>query len=378
MLTPPRLIRRLFVAIGALTFIPLMGIVVFLLVGRDLPSRAVAIAIFAALMGTAFLWFWLRARSPLAQGICVLLVTAFALAASLSPDVMRGAYLLWLYPAAVIGFAFRPARAALTIAGLGALIVLVVFAPLAPIVPAGGIPRAIGGTALPALVSLGLAGWASITVAQLLSNNADLHAAREELARLAVEEERARFARDLHDLLGHTLSLIVVKLELANRLLPDRQHPASAELREIEQLARDALKDVREVAGGYRQPTLAAELAGAGVALEAAGIRLTLDKQVSIMPPDLEATCAWTVREGVTNVVRHSGAHACTVRIRQDAGRLAVDIIDDGRGPDSSKPGMGLNGLRERVESRGGSLEWKEAPKRGFQLSAVLPFEATT
>jgi two-component system sensor histidine kinase DesK len=284
---------------------------------------------------------------------------------------LRGAYLIWLYPAAVIGFAFRPMRAVLTSVGLGVLILLLVVAGTPS---AGEALRGALGTGVPALLTLGLGTWAAITINQLLVSNADLHAAREELARLAVEEERARFARDLHDLLGHTLSLIVVKLELTNRLLPQADSAAAAELRETEKLARDALRDVREVAGGYRQPTLASELAGAGVALEAAGIRMDLEKNVNVLPPEVEATVAWIVREGITNVVRHSQASVCSIRIRERKEGVMIEISDDGRGPTSSKPGIGLAGLRERVEARGGTLEWHGLEGGGFTVSASLPF----
>ena len=222
---PPRLVRVFLAVGGGLAFVPLAFVVVFFLVRSEIPSRGLQVGGAAALMGLAFLWFWFWARTPTARGAALLLVIGCALAASVDPGGLRGAYLIWLYPAAVIGYALRPLRATLTVAGLGVLIVLVA---VAGTLAQGPTPHVILGTAVPALITLGLAGWASITVTQLLWNNADLHAAREELARLAVEEERARFARDLHDLLGHTLSLIVVKLELAARLVPATAGPVAA------------------------------------------------------------------------------------------------------------------------------------------------------
>jgi two-component system sensor histidine kinase DesK len=345
----------------------------FLVISHTLPARAIPISICGDLMAAAFLAFWFWARDPGWRGACLLLVTAAALGVSLTPDGLHGAYLFWLYPAGLVGFTLRPLRATLATAGIALIIVLLVVLETVPHVAS----RPILALAVPPLIVLGLGSWASITVAQLLWTNADLHAARDELARLAVEEERARFARDLHDLLGHTLSLIVVKLELAARLLPQPEDEGASaplsELKDIEKLARDALEEVREVAGGYHQPTLASEVAGARLALEAAGITLRLENRAGLLHPDAEATIAWAIREGVTNVVRHSGARDCAIRIETNDGRAVVAITDDGRGPNGMKPGMGLTGLRERVQRRGGTIEWHSVPGGGFALSASIP-----
>ena len=127
-------------------------------------------------------------------------------------------------------------------------------------------------------------------------------------------EERERFARDLHDLLGHSLSVIALKAELAGRLLPDDAAERGGEVGELEQVARAALGEVRDAVSGYRQPTLDGELAGARMALSAAGIEADVQRVRGALDPDVEAVLAWAVREGATNVIRHSGARHCTLR----------------------------------------------------------------
>ena len=203
-------------------------------------------------------------------------------------------------------------------------------------------------------------------VVRLVQRNGELAAAREEITRLAVEDERNRFARDLHDILGHSLTVVAVKAELAGRLVrldPDR---AEGEIAEVEGLARQALADVRSAVAGYRDVTLASELANARSALGAAGIDADLPVAIDEVPAARRELFGWVVREGVTNVLRHSGASRCRVRI----GPSIVEITDDGTGttPDPSI-GHGLRGLRERAEAVGGSLSVWRAPEGGFALT---------
>jgi two-component system sensor histidine kinase DesK len=203
-------------------------------------------------------------------------------------------------------------------------------------------------------------------VMRLVQRNSELAAAREEITRLAVEDERNRFARDLHDILGHSLTVVAVKAELAGRLVrldPDR---AEGEIAEVEGLARQALADVRSAVAGYRDVTLASELANARSALGAAGIDADLPVAIDEVPAARRELFGWVVREGVTNVLRHSGASRCRVRI----GPSIVEITDDGAGttPDPSI-GHGLRGLRERAEAVGGSLSVWRAPEGGFALT---------
>jgi len=206
---------------------------------------------------------------------------------------------------------------------------------------------------------------------------AELRAAREEIARLAVAEERLRFARDLHDLLGHSLSLITLKGELAARLLPSSPEKAATEVRDIEGVTRQALREVREAVAGYRRPTLDEELRSAREMLEAAGISCRIEAGADVLPGATDAVLAWAVREGVTNVIRHSRAKHCEIRVTRRDEELRAQITDDGQGPsperDGASAGSGLSGLAERVAASGGALEAKPLTGGGFCLYVSLP-----
>ena len=149
----------------------------------------------------------------------------------------------------------------------------------------------------------------------VMNRNIALLRAEQENANLAVENERTRFARDLHDILGHSLTVITVKAELAQRMLDVDPERTRAELADLERLSRDALSDVRRAVEGYRELTLPGELARARNALAAAEIDAHLPNSADEVPTELRELFAWTVREGVTNVIRHSGAHRCARRL---------------------------------------------------------------
>ena len=169
---------------------------------------------------------------------------------------------------------------------------------------------------------------------------------------LTITAERDRVARDVHDVLGHSLTVVSVKAELAQRLIdldPDR---ARTELAEIQTLTRQALAEIRSTVGGLRAAGLDDEMAAATVALQAAGIEAHLPADSTALDPRRRTVAAWVLREAVTNVVRHSGAQHCTVTL--DNSRLVV--TDDGRGVDALLIGNGLRGLRERVDDSGGEL----------------------
>ena len=217
-----------------------------------------------------------------------------------------------------------------------------------------------------------IVGLAAVAGRLLLDANRQLSLAREQIARLAVGEERLRFARDLHDLIGHSLSVIALKSELAGRLIKASPALAAHEVEDIEKVAREALREVREAVAGYRQPTLAAELAGANEALTTAGIEYRVDQDHRPLPPVVEAVLAWTVREGVTNVMRHSQARRCAIRIVNNDGHVTIEVVDDGRGG-IPQAGSGLRGLRERVLERGGMLTAEPLPHEGFRLRVSLP-----
>jgi two-component system sensor histidine kinase DesK len=219
----------------------------------------------------------------------------------------------------------------------------------------------------------------AIAIRQLTIAVAQLRAAREELARLAVAEERLRFARDLHDLLGHSLSVIVLKSELAGRLLPAAPERAAAEVGDVEHAAREALRQVRAAVADYRQPTLHGELAAARELLAAAGIAVDIDQHPGPLPPTLDGLLAWAVREGVTNVIRHSRARRCAIRVSHHDGLARVEVADDGRGAGGSTAteGSGLAGLAERAAAHGGRLQAGSLPQGGFRLLVEAPIAGT-
>jgi two-component system sensor histidine kinase DesK len=208
---------------------------------------------------------------------------------------------------------------------------------------------------------------------RLLELNHDLVEAREELARLAVSEERARFARDLHDLLGHSLSVIAVKAELAERLLACDPARAAEHVTDLKTVARDALGEVRDAVSGYRQPTLVSELEGARMALQAAGIEAELEAADVELPADVEAVLAWAVREGTTNIVRHSGARSCRIVVQPGPGDVSAEVVDDGDGQGPAGIGHGLAGLRERAARVAGEVEAGPGPDGGFRLRVTVP-----
>lgn len=188
----------------------------------------------------------------------------------------------------------------------------------------------------------------------------ELRTAQAELARKAAAEERLRLARDLHDLLGHTLSLIVLKSELVGRLLEKDPANAPKEIQELEAVARQALREVRQAVAEFRQPTLFGELDGARQMLDAAGIILSLDNTLEGVPPAIEGILAWVVREGVTNVIRHSRARHCTIRLTRNEQLVRAEIMNDGlvEQPNGCfRAGSGLSGLTERVTAQGGTLQ---------------------
>ncbi|HTS34992.1 MAG TPA: sensor histidine kinase [Candidatus Solibacter sp.] len=203
--------------------------------------------------------------------------------------------------------------------------------------------------------------------------NQKLRKANEEIEHLAKVAERERIARDLHDVLGHTLSVITLKSELAGKLLERDPQRAAKEIREVEEISRQALSDVRDAIRGYRAKGLAAELVQAKATLETAGVSVHCDAATTMKLPAMqESVLSLAVREGVTNVVRHARATNCRLRLEQQNGSCRLEIQDDGQGF-SSVEGNGLRGMRERVEMLGGTLE--RMNKSGTMLIINLPLK---
>ena len=260
--------------------------------------------------------------------------------------------------------------------GFYGLLVCVVLAGSATLIGGGN-----GGTAISFVASSAGIGLLMLLMRDLRVRNEELSQARAELARLAVAEERERFARDLHDLLGHSLSVIALKAELAGRLLPDRPGEAATEVAEVESVARQALGEVREAVSGYRQPTLDGELEGARMALSAAGIEASVERPSVTLDPATEAVLAWAVREGATNVLRHSGAKHVEMRISASLADTTLEIVDDGAGAASAtnghRPangGHGLAGLAERARGVDGTVDSGAiSGGGGFKLTVRVP-----
>jgi two-component system, NarL family, sensor histidine kinase DesK len=355
---------------------------VFDMLGTNLtPVRLLAFLILMVAYIAVYLWLMLRypfrsgESSPGERRVqVVLLATLTALALVL--EVAYGTGIPYHFMFVVIAAAVTlPTRhAAWTVVGIIAL--------------ASGIYALRSGWAAllssweSAVAPFAIVGFSMIIVSRLVVTVRELRAAREELARLAVAEERLRFARDLHDLLGHSLSLITLKSELAGRLLPAAPEKAATEVRDIEGVARQALREVREAVAGYRQPTLDEELEGAREMLEAAGIACRVEREPGKLPPPTDGVLAWTVREGVTNVIRHSRARRCEIRVTREGEEIRAEISDDGVGSAPVRgewvTGSGLSGLTERVAASGGRLEAKSLPEGGFRLQVSLPLQDGT
>lgn len=187
---------------------------------------------------------------------------------------------------------------------------------------------------------------------------------RRQQGELAIVQERNRVARDVHDILGHSLTVITVKTELAQRLLDSDPSRARQEMADVERLAREALAGVRDTVGGLREVSLASELVNARTALRAAGIEAELPDPAEL-PERYAVIFGWVLREAVTNVVRHSGARHCRVRVSESR----IDIFDDGKGLSGSVFGSGLSGLRDRVRDAGGVFTVDTPPSGGTVIA---------
>ncbi|NDU73411.1 sensor histidine kinase [Actinomadura sp. DSM 109109] len=209
----------------------------------------------------------------------------------------------------------------------------------------------------------------------------EAYAARDALARLAVTEERLRFSRDLHDLLGHSLSLIAVKSELAKRTVRDDPDRAGAEMADVQRAAREALREVRAAVRGYRAVELDAEVAGVRAVLEAAGVRCEIGRLPDGLPPEVRSVLAWVIREGATNVIKHSEARSCAVSlgVYGDAAHgdsVVLEMRNDGVRGAGTAAGSGLTGLTERVAVLGGEISAGGHGRDGFLLRAAVPLPA--
>jgi two-component system, NarL family, sensor histidine kinase DesK len=215
-----------------------------------------------------------------------------------------------------------------------------------------------------------IVGGTNLFMAQKVRANCKLEMAHEEIEQLAKVAERERIARDLHDVLGHTLSVVVLKSELAGRLAESDPQRAKAEIADVERIARKALGEVREAISGYRAEGLAAEIKRAQSTLDAAGVTLICEAQPPQLSPTEETVMSLVLREAVTNVVRHAQASQCVMRFVTQNGKTSLVVEDNGRGG-VCEEGNGLRGMRERIESLGGRFEVEGT--RGTRLTIELP-----
>ena len=210
--------------------------------------------------------------------------------------------------------------------------------------------------------------------------DAALELSQEEVRRLATAAERERIGRDLHDLLGHTLSLVALKSDLAARLVEGDPVRARAEISEVSRVSREALAQVRSAVTGIRSAGIAAELASARLLLECAGVSMRHDVDDSglegvLLPAPVETALAMVLREAATNIQRHASAASADVTLRIEGGEGILRIVDDGRGG-AHAPGNGLAGMRERVEALGGSLRIEAPRRRGTTVEVRVPVSA--
>ncbi len=202
-----------------------------------------------------------------------------------------------------------------------------------------------------------------------------LNRANTEIEHLALVAERERIARDLHDVLGHTLTVIAIKSELANRILPVDPARAAREMQEVEQTARQALAEVREAVTGYRSDGIATEVQRARRTLAAAEVQLTTSIATLELTPVQANVLCLALREAVTNIVRHAEARTANLEVERRAGIIVMRITDDGVGTSRSE-GNGLRGMRERVKKLGGTLKFERAQPAGTELPSHLPLAA--
>jgi two-component system, NarL family, sensor histidine kinase DesK len=325
-----------------------------LAIDRTLDHWAMYVVATGIFLVTYFRGYWLRDRRLIG-----IILTQTGLAIAFTP-INGGAYVLFIYAASFAARLDRTPEAVrwiayVTLTGIGAawachapVYYWIAHAIFTPLIGSVNLHRSVTDRA-----------------------NAKLRLAQEEIKRLAAVTERERIARDLHDVLGHTLSLIVLKAELASKLAERDPQRAAREIHDVEQVSRAALREIRTAIAGYR-PTLSDELVHAQELLDAARITANVDVHEVLLPRAGEEVIALALREAITNVVRHSGASRARIRLWRDGTRAMLEVADDGHGSTAAE-GAGLRGMRERVEAVGGYVN--RAMDGGMRLTVALPIE---
>ncbi len=321
----------------------------------ELSLGLVTIGVFLVLYFSAF-----RSRTRRAALAHIIAITALGAAWS---GFNAGASVLFIYAAAFAHMVGPPRRSVWVVLGIAALAGII--APIARPEPFYWLPGV--------FISI-IIGLTNIFFAEQARKNAELKLSQAEIKRLARVAERERIARDLHDVLGHTLSMIAVKSELAERLVERDGDKAREEIRSMGESARKALADVREAISGYQRQTLAETLEHMRLSLRAADIDPLIEVDEAVeLPAQTQAMLALVVREAVTNVIRHSQARRCRIHIDRSNGELRLAVDDDGGGS-IRMDGNGIQGMRARIESLGGRLDiGSDGPS---SLTARVPLEA--
>ncbi|MEU5214614.1 histidine kinase [Streptomyces sp. NPDC020807] len=320
---------------------------------RDRPVRLITAEV-AVTAGGALALLTLRATGVLADAATAVAVVTGMVVFSLGGLVLcvrRPRRVLYLVPAA-----------ALATGGAGAALGLH---------PAEALGSAVGTV----LGGYGLA-FACGFSAWLMKIVWELERSRDLKARLAVAEERLRFGRDLHDILGRNLSVIALKSELAVQLARRERPEAVDQMTEVQRIARESQRELRDVVRGYREADLRVELEGARGVLDAAGIACEVAADGPGLPDDVQAALGWVVREATTNVLRHGDARRCAIAVREEEGAVVLTVENDGAertGAGAARPGSGLAGLRERIAAVGGELEAGPGGGGTFRVSARIP-----
>lgn len=312
-------------------------------------------------------WFWTAISFGVFMAICTVAAIYWS-----RKRIMRGVCIAM----ALLAMAFTAYHQT----GIFYFIFVAAFAPLAV---AGDIPRsaAIVACACAAILVEWFLLWPSslmpyvAVVQSILVGGAITLVARQQTAlrQTLKTAERERIARDLHDILGHTLSVVILKSELASRLIEHDPQRAKAEIDEVEKISRNALAEVREAIRGYRSGDLRAELDNAKSTLQTAGLTVDVEYDGTGLPVSHERMLALALREAVTNIVRHAHASRCTIKLERDENVYRLEIKDDGRG-DIEQEGMGMRGIRERIAAIGGQATWRAGS--GTALTITVPSPA--
>lgn len=363
-MTRAQLIRRWWLAF-VLAWLVVLVVIAAQIVERhaDRPGQMALALLGIVVFGAQYLEASLRPEAPTWSKIGRL--AAMILTVAFECLLLPGEGMWWLSQHLVIvaGLVFSPRLATVLILGLvgGAM----------------GTAWLVSGRVDPMMLIELAFGASAVALRQLAVTLEELRRAREQLAQLAVAEERLRFSRDLHDLLGHSLSVIAIKSELAGKLLPARPEEARRQIHDVQQSAREALREVRATVAGYRQPTLQSELEGARQLLEAAGITPEVELDSEPLPLAVDNLLALAVREGVTNVIRHSRARRCRISIKTGPTLASVRVVDDGQpGGAPTERGTGLLGLSERAKALHGEVHAGRSGD-GFELALDVPRLAT-